>query len=227
MERRLFLAGAGAAVAASPVLSGVAQASGLPVPPGNKIGFKVFRNGAAVGEHDMSFAQDGDDLAIATNFAFVVTLASIPVYRYSLSAVEKWSGGVFQSVASTVNNNGDQVEVHAHKTAAGYDVVGINHSEPAKSYPEYTAPPDTLPLTYWNKAMLNGTVLNVATAHSYPPIVNSPGWNKLPTASGGTLTAQRFDVTGKLRLSVWYDQMAQWAGLQFSLRGDWNYEKMV
>jgi len=226
MQRRGFLACAGATAIAGPVLADTSTV-GLPVPPGNQIAFKVFRNGSEVGEHHMSFTQNGDELDIATNFTFVVTIAGIAVYRYALLAVEKWSGGVFQAANSTVNNNGDHIEVHAHKIPSGYDVVGINHTTPAKSYPEYTAPPNTMPLTYWNAAMLDGTVLNLATAHSYPPIVHSPGWDNLPDASGGTILAQRFDVTGKLRLSVWYDQMKQWAGLQFSLKGDWNYEKIV
>jgi Family of unknown function (DUF6134) len=222
MDRRQFLANAGSVVLAGPALAGT-----LPVPSSARIAFKVFRNGTAVGTHELVFRQDGDDLTVLTNFAFVVTIAMIPAYRYSLAATEKWSGGVFQSVESKVNNNGTRLEVRAHKTASGYDVVDINHKNPAKSYPEYTAPPNTLPLTYWNKAMLNGTILNIDTAHSYPPIVSSPGWNKLVTANGGSLVAQRFDVTGKLRLSVWYDQMAQWSGLQFTLRGNWNYEKIV
>jgi hypothetical protein len=197
------------------------------VPPSGRIAFQVFRNGAAVGTHEVSFAQDGDDLTVVTNLAFVVTIAGITMYRYSLTATESWSGGVFERLESNVNNDGTRLEVRAQKTEAGYHVVDINHSNPAKSYPEYTAPPNTLPLTYWNKAMLNGTVLNVDTAHSYPPIVSSPGWNRLVTANGGSLVAQRFDVTGKLRLSVWYDQMGQWAGLQFNLRGAWNYEKII
>lgn len=222
MERRLFIAGAAALGLARP-----AFADALPVPPGGRVAFKVFRNGAEVGTHDVTFSSDGDSLTGITNFNFIVTIASIPVYRYTLTATEIWSGGVFQSLASKVNNNGTMLEVHAHKTAGGYDVTDINHNDPSKSYPEYTAPPDTLPLSYWNKAMLNGTVLNLDTAHSYPVIKTSPGWNSLPTASGANLVAQRFDLTGKLRLSVWYDQMNQWSGLQFSLHGNWNYEKIV
>ncbi len=222
MDRRQFLVCTGAAALAGPAL-----AESLPVPPSGRIAFRVLRNGAAVGTHEVTFAQDGDALEAVTNMAFIVTIAGITVYRYSLTATENWSGGVFQRLESKVNNDGTRLEVQAHKTASGYDVVDINHSSPAKRYPEYTAPPDTLPLTYWNKAMLNGTVLNIDTAHSYPTIVSSPGWNRLVTANGGSLVAQRFDVTGKLHLSVWYDQMGQWSGLQFNLRGAWNYEKII
>jgi hypothetical protein len=91
----------------------------------------------------------------------------------------------------------------------------------------YTAPPDTLPLTYWNKKMLSGTILNPQTAHCYKPHVASPGWNNLPTANGGSILAQRFDVTGKLQLSVWYDAANRWSGLEFQKSGDISYRKII
>jgi hypothetical protein len=219
MDRRHFLLGAGACAAACPP-----AVADLPVPPGDRIAFKVLRNGTPIGEHILTFTQSGDDLTVDINVGLVVTILGITAYRYTLAATERWSGGVFQSLESKVNNDGAQLEVQAQKTAGGYLVTDINHSNPAKSYPQYTAPPNTMPLTYWNKAMLNAHIL---TAHSYPAIVNSPGWNKLPTAEGGTIIAQRFDVTGKLHLSVWYDQQNQWAGLEFNIKGDISYQKYV
>lgn len=220
MDRRCFMFSAAALAVPAP-------ASALPVPPGGDIGFKVLRNGTPIGEHHLSFAQAGDDLTVTINVALVVTMAMIPVFRYSLQASEKWSAGVFQSVSSLINDNGDHLEMHGQKTAKGYDVIGINHGNPSKSLAPYTAPPDTLPLTYWNKKMLDGTVLNIQTAHSYPVIVSSPGWNKLPTAEGGVITAQRFDVTGKLHLSVWYDEKNAWSGLEFHVNGDETYQKIT
>ncbi|HQT64543.1 MAG: hypothetical protein B7Z75_03130 [Acidocella sp. 20-57-95] len=204
-----------------------AAAFALPIPANNSLAFKVLRNGAPIGEHHLNFTQTGDDLAVDINIGLVVTIASIPVFRYSLKAVEKWSGGVFQSLHSMINDNGTNLEVQAAKSADGYTVTGINHTDPDKSYPTYTAPPNTMPLTYWNKNMLNGTILNIQTAHSYPAIVNSPGWNKLPTAEGGFIVAQRFDVTGKLHLSVWYDQNETWSGLEFHVNGDESYQKIT
>jgi hypothetical protein len=69
--------------------------------------------------------------------------------------------------------------------------------------------------------------LNVQTAHCYKVNVASPGWNQLPTASGTNIVAQRFDLTGKLVLSVWYDQHDNWSGLEFQKNGDITYQKMV
>jgi len=222
MDRRQFIAGSGVLFLARP-----AFADALPVPPGNEIGFKVLRNGTPIGEHHLNFTTSGDTLAVAVNVALQVKFAGITVFRYALQATETWQGGVFQSLQSTINDNGTSLEVQAQKTADGYLVQGINHTNPAKSYPQYTAPPNTIPLTYWNKQMLNGTILNIQTAHSYPAVVSSPGWNSLPTAEGGTIVAQRFDLSGKLHLSVWYDKNNAWSGLEFHVNGDETYQKFT
>lgn len=215
LDRRRFLAAAAAVAAARP-----ANADALPVPPSGEIGFFVLRNGTKIGEHHLVFTQSGDDLTVAIRADLAVKFAGITLFTYALRATERWSGGVFQSLDSTVNNNGSPLFVHAHKVAAGYDVTCTH-------LPEYTSPPNTLPLTYWNKASFYGEILNIQTGHHYPAVVTPNGWNSLPTANGGPLVAERFDITGKLHLSVWYDQRNQWSGLAFDLHGHETYEKIM
>jgi Family of unknown function (DUF6134) len=214
MNRRLFLLSSGTVALARP-----AVAAPLPVPPSGRIGFKVLRNGTPIGEHHLLFTQNGETLRVDIHAALLVRLAGIPIFRYTAAATEIWSGGVFQGIDSQVNDNGNHLEVHAERIAEGYAIRGTH-------VPRYVGPSNTLPLTYWNKAMLDGIILNIQTAHSYPAIVHSPGWNRLPTAYGGTVVAQRFDVTGKLHLSVWYDQYEQWSGLAFHVDGYETYEKL-
>jgi hypothetical protein len=204
-----------------------AAAFALPIPAGNQMAFKVLRNGTPIGEHHLYFTRTGDDLSVEINIQLLVKLAMIPVFRYNLKAVEKWSGGVFQSLESKIVENGNILTVHAQKNAAGYEVTGTNHDNPDKNMPTYQVPSNTMPLTYWNKRFMDATILNIQTAHTYPAAVNSPGWNKLPTAEGRFIVAQRFDLTGKLHLSVWYDQSDTWSGLEFHYSGDETYEKII
>ena len=216
MERREFLTG----MAATAVLGTNAKASTLPVPASGRIGFKVLRNGTHVGEYHTIFTRQGQDLTVLSEAGLVVRLAGIPVFRYRARVAEHWSAGVFQKVDSHVDDGVRRLWVHVRRATKGYDIQGTH-------VPRYMGPLDTLPLTYWNKAMLQAMIVNVQTAHSYPAIVHSPGWNKLPTANGGTLVAQRYNVTGKLHLTVWYDQAGQWAGLQFHKHGNVLFEKIV
>ncbi len=213
MDRRQFL------------LSGAAFT--LPIPKTNNMTFDVFRNGSKIGQHHLSFSPAGDDLTVNITADLRVTMAAITVFRYSFAAVERWQGGVFQGLDSKVNYNGDALQVHAERVAGGYEVEGINHDVPSKNMARYLTPPNTLPLTYWNQQEFSGTILNPQTAHSYPVKVASPGWNQLTTAEGGQILAQRFDVTGKLTLSVWYDQNHNWSGLEFHKDGDITYQKIM
>ncbi|MCB5945324.1 DUF6134 family protein [Acidocella sp. KAb 2-4] len=217
MDRRRFLAAAGASALAFPAL-----AEDLPVPPSGEIAFKVLRNGTPIGEHHINFTRCGDALRAEINADMAVKLAGITVFRYQAQAVECWQGGAFQTLDSQVNHNGTKLEVHAQPITGGYAI----QSTKAGDY-TYTGQPPMLPMTYWNKAMLNAMILNVETGRHYPAIVNSPGWNYLPTAEGGRLLAQRFDITGKLHLSLWYDQSGQWAGLEFHISGDETFQKYV
>src|SRR5271168_3992821 len=110
MDRRRLLLSAGAVAMAGPV-----AAAPLPVPPAGRIAFKVLRNGTPIGEHHLAFSQGGDALSVAIHAAFLVRIAGIPVFRYVAAATEIWSGGVFQSLESRVNDNGNKLQVHAHR----------------------------------------------------------------------------------------------------------------
>jgi hypothetical protein len=188
----------------------------LPVPPSGEIGFEVLRNGSPIGEHHVIFTQNPDgDLLVNTSADLRVRVAGIQVYHYQMQVMERWSGGEFTSLDSHVNQNGTLLEVHAQQIAGGFAIQSTKHG----NY-NYTGPTPMMPLTYWNKSILQAMILNVETGGHYLGIVNSPGWNYLPTANDGTLLAQRFDITGKLHITLWYDQFNQWDGLEFNYLGD-------
>jgi hypothetical protein len=217
MQRRRFLA---ASSAATLLPAGLAQASTLPVPASGAIGFNVFQDGTPCGEHHLTFTQTGDDLKVDIDIELAGRAALIP-YKYSLQATEHYTNGVFQSLDSHAVDRGTVKDVHCHRQGDGYEISGT-------TMPAYTGPADTLPLSYWNKAMLTATIVNIETAHSYKEVVTSPGWSQLPTAGGGSITAQRYDLSGKLRLSVWYDQSNAWCGLAFQfLFIHFSYQKIV
>lgn len=221
MQRRDLVLGA-VGGAAGVLLARPAAAAVLPVPAAGQLSFKVLRSGTPIGEHHVTFTQTGGQLRVDTNSVLVMKMAGIPIYHYTVKASEYWSDGAFSGLDSQVNQNGTLLSVHAAPIAGGFAV----QSTKAGNY-NYTGQPAMMPLTYWNKAMLAAMILNIETGRHYPAIVNSPGWNDLPTAEGGVLLAQRFDVTGKLHLSVWYDQYGQWAGLQFRADGLVSLEKFV
>lgn len=215
MERRRFLATTAAFISAP-----AAKAAMLPVPASREIRFKIFRNGSAIGEQLMKFTQNGNLLKVESHADMVVRIADIPIFHYHADVIEHWQDGAFYQLNSQVNHNGEKRTVLADKIPGGFAV----QSTRAGNY-HYTGALGMLPMTYWNKAMLKAMILDVETGHHYPAIVNSPGWDWLTTVEGGKILAQRFDVTGHLHFSVWYDQTQQWAGLEFHVDGHEMFQK--
>ena len=216
IKRRGFLAGA-----ATFIIPLAARASSLPaIPASREIHFKIFRNGTAIGEQLMNFTQIGNRLIVDSTADMVVRIAGIPIFHYRAEVVEHWLDGNFHQLESHINHNGEKLIVAANPIPNGFAI----ESTKAGDY-QYTGSQKMMPLTYWNKAMLESMILNVETGHHYPATVNSPGWNWLETVEGGKILAQRFDVTGHLHFSVWYDQSGQWAGLEFHVDGHERFQK--
>lgn len=215
IERRGFLAGAVGFLAVP-----AARAASLPVPASNELRFKIFRNGTPIGEQQTKFTQEDGKLKVSTQADMAVKLAGITIFRYTANVVEYWLDDQFHQLNSRVNHNGDQLTVLANKIPQGFAI----ESTKAGDY-HYTGDQEMIPMTYWNKAMLKAMILNIETGHHYPAIVESPGWNWLPTVDGGKILAQRFDVTGKLHFSVWYGQDQTWDGLAFNVHGQEMFQK--
>lgn len=199
-----------------------AMATTLPVPASKQLHFKIFRNGTAIGEQFVSFAQTGSNLKVNTQADMVVRIAGIPIFHYHADVTEHWRAGEFYQLKSQVNHNGDHLMVSANPIAGGFAI----ESTKAGNY-DYVGTQKMMPLTYWNKAMLQAMILNVETGHHYPAIVQSPGWNWLKTVEGGRILAQQFDITGELHFNIWYDQTGEWAGLAFNVDGHEMFQKYV
>lgn len=213
IERRGFLAGAAALIATPAVASS-------PVPTSRAMRFKIFRNGTPIGEQSMTFTQSGNNLRVDSHADMVVKIAGIPIFHYRAEIVELWQDDMFQQLDSRINHNGETLTVLANPIPGGFAI----ESTKAGDY-HYTGSPKMMPMTYWNKAMLDSMILNVETGHHYPAIVSSPGWNWLPMVGGQKVLAQRFDITGHLHFTVWYDQNDQWAGLTFDVHGHELFQK--
>src|ERR1700687_1310483 len=84
---------AGAAAGAPPPAS-----AALPVPPGDRIGFRLIRHGTEIGRHTLTFEQQGDTLTVRISAEARVTLLSIPIVHYTHRVIEVWQDGALASV---------------------------------------------------------------------------------------------------------------------------------
>lgn len=184
-------------------------AAALPVPPGNRLAFDVTRKGARLGTHVLGFEPAGDALTVRIAVDLVYKLGFITLFHYTHRAVEHWEGGQVVSVQTTTDDNGDRNQVTAHREAAGLVVQGTKA-------PRYVAPADALPATHWNKAQLDGPWINTQDGRLMHPRITPAGAAAIPTASGATLRASRFTVSGDVQMETFYDNRPTWAGLAFT-----------
>jgi Family of unknown function (DUF6134) len=199
IERRDVLLG-GVALAAIPSPGFAA----LPVPPGDRVGFDIFRNGSKIGTQVLTFERTPGGLTIRVVAQMVVKIAFVTVYRYNLRVTERWEGDQVVALDSTTNDNGKKFTVKARREAAGFVVEGSAISR-------YVAPANALPATHWNRRQLDGPWINPQDGKLTRPTVTKSGVESVPTVPGKTVTAQKFVLSGDVQWDMWYDQT--WAGL--------------
>jgi hypothetical protein len=133
----------------------------LPVTPGlaraapKSLTFAVFRNGAHIGEHHVSFAGDGEAVTATTEATMTVKLGPVPVFRYRHQAVERRAAGGFARLEASTVTNGKAEHVLAEKTAGGIMVECPSGQALLAA--------DANPMTHWNPKIFEGPLFNPQT----------------------------------------------------------------
>jgi hypothetical protein len=207
-RRALLLQGLGAGLTFS-ALGPAALARTLSgVPAEGKLAFQVWRNGAHIGEHDLKFEQDGDELTVQINVRIVVRVGPVPVMKYTHSCKERWSGGgAFLGLESVSHSNLTKQVVSAKRSADGIWI------QPA-SGDAYTVPGDTLPMSHWNRQMMKSPLFNPQDGKVLKESSRTvKGKEMVKLADGSMVEATRYAVTGDASVDDWYDAGNVWTAL--------------
>ncbi|HEU0069857.1 MAG TPA: DUF6134 family protein [Alphaproteobacteria bacterium] len=187
--------------------AGVTAAEATPLPP--NLSFDVVRGGESIGTHKVEFRRDGDNLTVDIAIDLTVRLAFIPVFRYTHRNTEVWRDGKLVRLDSTTDDDGTKYRVSAEATAEGLKVTDAEGRS-------YIAPPDTVPTSYWNAALLErNELLNTQDGTLMPISVES----RQGSADGATHfhLIKGEDATP---IDVWYDARGKnWSKLRFIARG--------
>lgn len=204
-RRGLLMGACGAALVGSSARTGSALA-GLPVPPSSKLGFRVVRNGSPIGQHQLSFENDGERLTVRVVVDIAVSFGPITLYRYRHRARELWEDGRVVAFQAETNDNG---KVSTMTIRAADERLSVESSQAGS----YLAPPDALPATHWNRRMLQGPFINTQTGEVMRPEIRSAGMEPLPWAP--QRQGERLVLSGDVAMETWYDSTPGWVGLRF------------
>jgi len=216
-SRRSILAGATGLAALLPVAS--SGWAGLAV--AEYLDFDVSRNGSDIGHHRIDIRHEGNRTIAKIDILLEVGLGPLVLYRYRHQNTEIWQNGEFLSFSSTTDDDGTPYAVRATRTGR---TIRVERDHDA----DYEIDdPSILPTTYWNEALIRGSkMLDTQKGRIMEVDVAAADWVMIPTASG-PVEARRFDVTGDLTLSLWYDRQGRWTGLTFPLKGaEFEYQRV-
>ncbi len=185
------------------------------------LAYRLVRHGSEIGRHTLTFERQGDALTVRIAVDAQIRLLSIPIARYTHRAVETWQGETLVGLTGQTNKNGQQDWVNAQRTSEGMVVLG---SKTAR----YIAPAQAIGISYWNKRMLNGPMISLENGELLRPKVAERRIEAVPLASGGTIPAERYNISGVFNVDVWYDRTDTWASLALDISdgSEVRYERL-
>lgn len=183
-----------------------AERAALPVPPGDRIGFRLMRHGGEIGRHTVNFTTQGDVLSVHVAVDAQVSLMSIPIVHYSHRVVETWRDGVLIGLDGQTDKNGEHEWVNARRAADGLEVNG-------SQTPRYIAPEPAAATTYWNRHTLDFPLISLEDGVLLRPTVTLHRDETVALASGERIAADHYAIRGPFSVDLWYDRSNIWAGM--------------
>ncbi len=184
--------------------SGNAAVAG-PIPETNRIAFEVLRDGTPIGTHVLEFSRAGERVTVRVAIDLLVRFLGIPVYRYTHRNTEVWDGDQLLSIEAQTNSNGTPLSVRGRRAG---DRLAIEGTQGGR----FEAPPDIVTTSYWHSRFLTGRKLDTQGGRLLQVEVIQKGEERLP----GNVLARRWNISGDLKLDIWYDVAGTWAGLRFA-----------
>jgi hypothetical protein len=177
---------------------------------GEKIIFDVFRKGEKAGTHIVTFSRSGEQLQVRSSFDLSIKFLSLNVYNFLYQSEEVWFEDRLQKIQVEVDDNGEKETLRVERLNGDLKVISKDKT--------YVINGSVFPTTHWNSGVLSQKrVLNTLTGSLNAVAITSVGSEKLETEKGQIL-AKRYDYSGDLQTSVWYDNAGRWVKMQFSAK---------
>jgi Family of unknown function (DUF6134) len=184
--------------------------AGTFVPYGGEVAFRLVRHGSSIGMHHTTFRRDGESLAVNTSVDVAVGFGPITLVRYTHQSVELWQRDRLIGLSGQTNRNGTRLHMDARWTDGGLAVQGSG-TKP------YVAPANAWPTTYWNPHMLLGPMIGTQDGGLVKPAVIAHPHDAIRLASGNSIDATHYRLSGDLDLDLWYDDSSTWSGMRFTV----------
>ncbi len=175
---------------------------------GPSLFFTAYRNGEAIGHHELTFLRDGGRLTVATKIKLDVKFMGFTAYRYNHSAREVWENDRLLALSARTDDNGKLYDVRAERTSAGLTVRANDRVE--------TLSGELLPSSHWSFAQVSqSALLNTQTGREARVRIRLIGREQVRTSSG-VVQASRYKYQGDVEMDQWFDDLGRWVKTAFT-----------
>ena len=178
----------------------------LGVPPSGSLSFDVFRKDSRIGTHRLTFQRAGSAMTVLIAADFRVGLGPLTLFKYSLRTTEHWQDGKLVAATSQTDDNGDAASMSARLEGDALAVVGSKSGG-------YVAPPGAMLGTHWNRAELQGPMINPENGELMHFAVADRGAQKIDVGDKPVVAAC-YALAGPATIDLWYDSRSVWSALR-------------
>lgn len=173
------------------------------VPPDRTIAFDIVRQGTVVGQHKITFAQDGARLMVDIDVTVKVDVAFITVYRFTHRAHEVWEGDRLVAMTASTNDDGTPHELAMMLRDGSFEVT--HNGTPSR------VPAGLVPTSLWDPATVTQTALFGSLRGDAQPTTVTPLGQSVIDTPGGPVTAEGYfiDAEPDFQRKVWYSAAGQ------------------
>jgi hypothetical protein len=168
--------------------------------------FDVVRKGAVVGQHQITFHRNGENLQVHSDLKINVKMLFFTAYRYNQTREEVWRDGKLIGLVSRADDDGTLTDI---KGTAGPKGIIITSGKLS-----WTLPPDSVPASYWNVSMVKekGPLVNAESGRVTNAKPVRIGEESLVIA-GKQIVATHYRLFAREPRDVWYDASGRWVKL--------------
>ncbi len=159
--------------------------------------YVIFRDGSEIGTRELRISRNGDEVVVDIETDIKIKVAFITVFKRHERQREVWRDGQLVEFTSTVDDDGDDYRVVAHRRDGALEVNG--------SVRPYRAPDGAMPATYWNQRIVDApSIIHVKLGRLQDVQTSFVGEETLKI-NGSDIPVTRYATTGDENLDLWYD----------------------
>ena len=189
----------------------------------NKIEFDIYRNNEKVGYHKVTFSNKNGFKEVSTDVYFDIKLLGVSIYKYHSLGKEIYKDHKLIEFKSTTKDGNDKDYCNITMSKSGeYNFDGTTEGK----FFKYSSKKDFSLGTWWNHDVLinNNFVLGQSCRSTETKITFLNKEEKF--INNKKQIVQFFNVKGEgIDVKIGFtDNTLQWVSMDFSLKGEWNYQ---